>query len=966
MPDHSQTPLDEVYNQDFDDPNPPHPSDDLAGLPLINMEPLNLDSDPDYQLIETPNNPDLPDLAQSGSDLYSMSLVDQPWNVFGNMLRNNNNGLVPDQSQYYNQTPSGNKRRRITTTSDSGLGTQRSSTLSGFEPQNQRPSHRPPQGQFIPSSATVSSQHEDIDSHYPQERHPRASSFSSHRNPSLSPSRQSPPRSVPKAQRKASNKYFCDQCTPLPNFTGFGTPNDRARHLKAVHGILEPGEKVWICKIHGCISSNKIWPRRDNFQSHLKRIHFHNDDTKARNEVDRFQESYDFETHGAVKNGNARGGSRSKSIQGIPLSSHAHKRASVPNTEVSQHGSMVGMNGQGHDMFNQLPSGMYLATSGTLAPVAFNYDNRATAAMSIAAVSTPFFQPHRMEVMGRNMGRPGYAYTAPPNPDNLLRQRREMEEHDPIVQSFPSNSMEDLNSIGLGTVDPALLSNTRSDGRSTNLNATSDGPRTSLDPEKELEDMLRNLPPEQRTILSKYSLETIARCFNKVGQNESSDQVHDSSKRSASKPSAKKKADSQKILRCPNMVEKKGEKGEQQKTLVQCIKTFSSPSELRKHRKRHEKNFGCTFDECYSKFGTKWEWKRHEQNQHIQNEAWRCKYKEGNTQCQSLFSESKAFEEHLIEHFDKSNRRVGKEEFAKEVEDCHLPKKWLGSYWCGYCPGIIRSMKKYGRDMDDERVEHIGGHIHQGCRSSDWVELAAGGMTKGQMKERKEASNKSETQSSRTQSSRRPSHQETEEEDGNDDEGDDSDESEAVDTDESSPPTEPQQSRPSRPILGVITAQNSPGQSGSQGSRTEPLPTTPKIQVHTPEGVVVTDDRLDAINARPMQPQRAHTDNNPAGYTKHHQAQQQYQHYQRYQAQSQLHSPSQPYQRPHQVHNIAHCCVCQQQQPSGTFQGKCEHQNCQHECGSICTNLACQGNFMPGSFSNDHDTNYGFYAMNLP
>lgn len=873
------------------------------------MEPLDLDSDADYQ---TPNTSNYPDLTQSGPGSYSISLGDQPWSGLHNMLRNND--LMSDQNQFYAQTP-GRKRRKTMAASDSGVAT---SPSSGFVSPHQARSSQPQRAHVIFSSPTVSAQPDDMSTPYPQERQQNAGSCSGHRDQSPSPSHQSPPR-------PGLNKYFCDYCTPLPNFTGFGTRNDLERHLKNVHGIVDEGDKIWICGIPGCATADKKWPRRDNFMSHLKRMHFHNNEERARNEVDNFQVSYNSSVHGLMKGGSARGASRSKSIQVSTTSGTAQKRASVPDASMSQHKLMVEMTGQGHIMFNQYPIGMAPATSGTVTPAAFSRGNS-------GLESSPFLQPHRRDMTGRNMSRPGGAYTAPPNSDNRVRQRREMHELDQAMQLNPRNgpSIEDSigigcgtgTSIGAGTIDPALLLNFGVEGQSNKLKTIIAPSNHDLDPVKELEIMLNKLPPEQRGELSK----TIAKLVDQAGK---SSDGQNTSVKPVPKTTAKKKADVQKTFHCPYIKEKKGE---YETTWIQCPKTFISASELRKHRKRHDKNFGCTFDECYSKFGTKWEWKRHEQNQHLQNEAWRCCYNDGVPECQKLFSDLKVFGEHLVEHFDKSKKNVTSEEFANKVEECHLPQKWLGSYWCGFCRRIVRSEKKFGRDMDDERVEHIADHVHQDFKSSDWVELAAGGLTKGQMKVLKDASSKSESLSSRTPSSRRPSRQETEEEEG---EGDDSDGSEAAYVDNSDSRAEPQQPTPARPSLSVITAQNSSGQPSPQGSRTEPLPTTPKIQLLTPEGVIVNDHELDAVNARPVRQQRAHTDNNLAGYKQqHHQPQQRYLNHQHYQAQPHTHSqsPSQLQQSP----SLPCCCLCRRHHPWGSWQGKCEYQDCEHECSDFC------------------------------
>jgi hypothetical protein len=55
--------------------------------------------------------------------------------------------------------------------------------------------------------------------------------------------------------------------------SGFASQNDRDRHYKTVHRNFNIG-KNYICHHEGCLRSQpKLWPRADNFRSHLNRVH---------------------------------------------------------------------------------------------------------------------------------------------------------------------------------------------------------------------------------------------------------------------------------------------------------------------------------------------------------------------------------------------------------------------------------------------------------------------------------------------------------------------------------------------------------------------------------------------------------------------------------------------------------------------------------------------------------------------
>ncbi|KFX94293.1 hypothetical protein O988_06384 [Pseudogymnoascus sp. VKM F-3808] len=55
-----------------------------------------------------------------------------------------------------------------------------------------------------------------------------------------------------------------------------------------------------------------------------------------------------------------------------------------------------------------------------------------------------------------------------------------------------------------------------------------------------------------------------------------------------------------------------------------CSKTCRRPSEMAKHMKRHSRPYSCTFPPCTKTFGSKNDWRRHENSQHLHYESWHC------------------------------------------------------------------------------------------------------------------------------------------------------------------------------------------------------------------------------------------------------------------------------------------------------------------------------------------------------
>ncbi|KAJ6192310.1 hypothetical protein J3E72DRAFT_365245, partial [Bipolaris maydis] len=82
-----------------------------------------------------------------------------------------------------------------------------------------------------------------------------------------------------------------------------------------------------------------------------------------------------------------------------------------------------------------------------------------------------------------------------------------------------------------------------------------------------------------------------------------------------------------------------------------CGYAVNRDSDLRKHMKRHEKPYGCTYPRCHKRFGAKSDWKRHENSQHFQSEVFRCTFELSSGAICGVYSlQKEAFEIHLKTH----------------------------------------------------------------------------------------------------------------------------------------------------------------------------------------------------------------------------------------------------------------------------------------------------------------------------
>lgn len=69
--------------------------------------------------------------------------------------------------------------------------------------------------------------------------------------------------------------YHCKHADCKAAGKGFSSPNDLARHMKSVHHECADDDVLYICRHGTCGEKNKpkLWPRADNFRSHLTKVH---------------------------------------------------------------------------------------------------------------------------------------------------------------------------------------------------------------------------------------------------------------------------------------------------------------------------------------------------------------------------------------------------------------------------------------------------------------------------------------------------------------------------------------------------------------------------------------------------------------------------------------------------------------------------------------------------------------------
>ena len=155
---------------------------------------------------------------------------------------------------------------------------------------------------------------------------------------------------------------------------------------------------------------------------------------------------------------------------------------------------------------------------------------------------------------------------------------------------------------------------------------------------------------------------------------------------------------------------------------MECGKVKRRECDLRKHMKRHTRPYGCTFAKCYKRFGSRNDWKRHENSQHFLSEMWRCSMPRSNGQnCGLLSNDQQQFALHL---FHAHSISPGKEKSAMVCRDMHIGREGHHHFWCGFCNELIEQEQGIQPGAWNVRFKHIGDHFDKdNLNIDDWIDI---------------------------------------------------------------------------------------------------------------------------------------------------------------------------------------------------------------------------------------------------
>ncbi|RVD88884.1 uncharacterized protein DFL_003051 [Arthrobotrys flagrans] len=160
-------------------------------------------------------------------------------------------------------------------------------------------------------------------------------------------------------------------------------------------------------------------------------------------------------------------------------------------------------------------------------------------------------------------------------------------------------------------------------------------------------------------------------------------------------------------------------------TTQKCNKTFTKKSEWKKHMQRHRRPFFCTFHwqerSEVQRFGSKDDWRRHEEHRHYQSEFYKCPGG-SHESCRGAWALRSDFEKHLDEHHKsivtswtlldgKVNEDTKNDFFQKHHNGTDYVED---NFWCGFCAKLIPIPPEMtGRRGKEIRVNHVADHFHK-------------------------------------------------------------------------------------------------------------------------------------------------------------------------------------------------------------------------------------------------------------
>ncbi|KAI0406412.1 hypothetical protein F4802DRAFT_613323 [Xylaria palmicola] len=469
-----------------------------------------------------------------------------------------------------------------------------------------------------------------------------------------------------KHDQRHKKPFKCDVKGCPRGIEGFSTTNDLDRHKRSVHPETQTLGNRYVCQIGVCKNKTKIWPRADNFKAHLKRVH--NKQTVSDTEleaciikqptsVDEFQDSprqevmSEYNGYSSLNDGQR---NNWQPLLEIPCSmgslgnqGDVHSEENIALSSPRESADLRDQNTTSQDNVYQ---DMLKRDQTSHSPVAQKLED-------FVPNSAPVQE--QMAEVARHAADPQVA-SMDASRFSLLDESNEPLPMNVQAQSPPNHSMK---------TDDTASDSTEPEDFSAQITEP-----LGLD--------LGNLDPKNMTQIRK---------FVDVLDSHGLLEQFGLYRKESSEPVEHTKAECDTIVsqnhchRCPT-----------------CKKTFPRRCELKKHEKRHEKPYGCTNPGCDKKFGSKNDWKRHENTQHFMLESWRC----DDGSCEKVCYRRENFKSHLEKEHQIGDVKI----LEDKLEKCRVGRNYETRFWCGFCQEIVE-IKQTGVQAWAERFDHIDEHF---------------------------------------------------------------------------------------------------------------------------------------------------------------------------------------------------------------------------------------------------------------
>ncbi|CZT10077.1 uncharacterized protein RAG0_14658 [Rhynchosporium agropyri] len=500
-------------------------------------------------------------------------------------------------------------------------------------------------------------------------------------------------------------KPFICQVPRCTRTEGFSTTNDLDRHTRSKHPSAvqkSSSVKKFRCHVPGCKSKDKAWPRLDNFRSHLKRVH--GNYLRCEEAFDEMIRRAEFwETTSLALNREV-----TSMRHCFPVNDYTALpvQESLPNHTMDQ------------SQKSQYPDIVELS-DGPVAPDGCQGDSYDSGDAS------PREQSPQPEESLRTTIQPG----------EVLKK---------VPVQMPENGMTLEILLPTNNIDPALKSTTTSTQLPPRVSVQGNlMVQTVMATDATLTEVIQKalagakvsdtIEPTQKQNPERSSLPN-----RKISRQDSSSTgpltpgfreqdparvIDILSVDNGKDLEAQRKA--QEVLKhirnlgytvtkdptyCPkvqNPGSAASKKSEHKVTCDKCRKFRGRPCELRKHMKRHERPYGCTFSTCHKDFGSKNDWKRHENSQHFHLEAWRCDVERADgVLCAKSFYRRQTFQDHLKKEYQITDKTV----LDEKLKACGIGSNCQSQFWCGFCKKLI-DLKMQGLAAWNERFDHIDKHF---------------------------------------------------------------------------------------------------------------------------------------------------------------------------------------------------------------------------------------------------------------